>query len=57
MGDESSDSAAAASSKKSKTASAAVEKSADRHRFVPPILTDLVEVTTGGDSIDDEKRR
>jgi hypothetical protein len=56
VGDESSDSAAAASSEKSKSASAAVEKSTDRRRFVPPILADLVEVT-GGDSTDDEERR
>jgi len=57
VGDESNDSAAAASRKKSKSASAAVERSTDRRRFVPPLLTDLVEVTTGGDSTDDEDRR
>jgi hypothetical protein len=57
VGNESNDSADAASHKKSKSASAAVQKTEDRRRFVPPILTDLVEVTTGGGSTDDEERR
>ena len=56
VGDESSSSADAASKKKkTKSARAAVEGSA-RRRFVPPVLTDLVE-QTGDDSTGDEARR
>jgi hypothetical protein len=51
--------ASSAKKKKKKTASAAVGRTAPARRFVPPVLADLVSVSSGGsgDSNNDADRR